>query len=40
MGNEPRYCDYYGNMSFADFTLNAANGTLDNYEITARESKD
>ena len=33
---EPRYCDYYGMLSYKDFLALSAAGTLAGYMISAR----
>lgn len=36
----PRYCDFYGMLSLADFYAHQAAGTLDSFEISARTDQD
>jgi hypothetical protein len=38
--NEPRYCDYYGFLSYKDFLTAKAAGTLAGYAISARTDQD
>jgi hypothetical protein len=32
----PRYCDYYGMLSYADFLARVAEGTLAQHDISER----
>jgi hypothetical protein len=38
--SEPRYCDHYGMLSYADFVAAKAAGTLAGYAISARTDQD
>jgi hypothetical protein len=37
---EPRYCDYYGMLSYKDFLTHSAAGTLAGFTISARTDQD
>lgn len=34
--SQPRYCDYYGMLTYADFLRHAEAGTLAQFDISTR----